>query len=424
MFDKDRENLPGEYQYAQEKIIRIKALILTNLFPKRENPNVGIFITKRLKEYKKLGVEFRAIPLAFEDSSKLAKFLRSVSGRIPEKPLEQSEGFFYEPVYVQRSLFNILIEKVQDKRKIVEKFTNLFVEKISKEIPKKYDVIHAHGMYLPAPSWIVAKKLSEIWKVPYVVNLHGSEVNIYMADKHIKNSCIDALESASKCIFVSKALLEKAKSFGYSGKNAVVIPNGYDPEIFKPMDKDTVRKELGIHREGQKYVGFVGNLIPIKRADKLGEIFSLIEKEIPETFFIVVGDGPLREKIEKETKDLNIIFTGRIPQTEVAKYMNAMDVMVLPSRNEGWPCVVLEAQVCGTCVIGIGSSNGGIPEAIDFEEYVVEEGENFEERFAGKIVEILKNGYDRDRLIQRARNFTWERTSQREIEVYYLCLST
>jgi glycosyltransferase involved in cell wall biosynthesis len=124
----------------------------------------------------------------------------------------------------------------------------------------------------------------------------------------------------------------------------------------------------------------------------------------------------LREKIEKETKGLNIIFTGRLPQKGVAKYMNAMDVMVLPSREEGFGAVVIEAQACGTCVIG--SSNGGIPEAIDFEEYVVKEGENFEERFARKVVDVLKKGYDRNRLIERAKGFTWEEIVRREIEIY------
>jgi glycosyltransferase involved in cell wall biosynthesis len=237
-----------------------------------------------------------------------------------------------------------------------------------------------------------------------------------------KERYIAILENASKCIFVSEALLEKAKSFGYSGQNAAVIPNGYDPEIFKPVDKDTVRKELGIYKKGAHYVGFVGNLIHIKRADKLPEIFGKIAKEFSNTRFLIVGDGVLRDKILKEMEGLDVVFAGRVPQVEVAKYMNAMDVMVLPSRNEGFGAVCIEAQACGTCVIG--SSNGGIPEAIGFDEYVVEEGENFEERFAKKVVDILKNGYDRDRLIQRARNFTWERTSQREIEVYYLCLST
>jgi glycosyltransferase involved in cell wall biosynthesis len=264
------------------------------------------------------------------------------------------------------------------------------------------------------PAGLIAKILAEKYRKPFIVTLHGSDVNILMPRR--REIYVSILESASATIFVSKALLEKAKSLGFSGKNAVVIPNGYDETIFKPMDKEAVRKELGIHREGYKYVGFVGNLIPIKRADKLGEIFRLIAKEIPETFFIVVGDGPLRKKIEKETKGLNIIFTGRLPQKDVAKYMNAMDVMVLPSRNEGWPCVVLEAQACGTCVIG--SSNGGIPEAIGFPEYVIEEGDQFEERFAKRVIEVLKEGYDVNRILERAKGFTWKEIVRREIDVY------
>jgi glycosyltransferase involved in cell wall biosynthesis len=165
-------------------------------------------------------------------------------------------------------------------------------------------------------------------------------------------------------------------------------------------------------------VGFVGNLIPIKRADKLPEIFRKIAKELPNTRFLIVGDGALRDKILKELEGLDVVFAGRVPQVKVAKYMNAMDVMVLPSRNEGWPCVVLEAQACGTCVVG--SSSGGIPEAIGFEEYVVKEGENFEERFARKVVDVLKKGYDRNRLIERAKGFTWEEIVKREIKIYSL----
>jgi glycosyltransferase involved in cell wall biosynthesis len=76
----------------------------------------------------------------------------------------------------------------------------------------------------------------------------------------------------------------------------------------------------------------------------------------------------------------------------------------------------LEAQACGTCVIG--SSNGGIPEAIGFEEYVVEEGKEFEKRFAKKVVEVLEKGYDRSILINRAKDFTWEEIVRREIKIY------
>jgi len=179
-----------------------------------------------------------------------------------------------------------------------------------------------------------------------------------------------------------------------------------------------VQQELGIYKENAKYVGYVGGLKYVKRSDKLPEIFYQIANKIPDTKFIIVGDGELRNEIEKETVKLklDILFTGNISQDKVAKYMNAMDVMILPSRNEGWPCVVLEAQACGTCVVG--SNNGGIPEAIGFDEHVVEDGEDFENRFAEKVVDVLNNGYDKQIFVERAKNFTWENIVKMEIEVY------
>jgi len=121
-------------------------------------------------------------------------------------------------------------------------------------------------MYNFIPSGLVAMKLSEKYGIPFLVTLHGSDINYRM--KWRKGLYLNVLENAAKCIFVSNGLLNRAKSYGYSGKNAIVIPNGYDSEIFRPMDKEQIRKELGIYKEGYKYVGYVGNLIYVKRADK------------------------------------------------------------------------------------------------------------------------------------------------------------
>lgn len=391
----------------------MKVLVITNLAPISSNLNSGIFIVRRLQEYKKFNVEFDAVSLFFEDSDSvllIKKLLKK--SPIQSKPVEKYENIQFKVVSIYKQLNSLLKEKLfgDDYYKTSEKYA-VEIEKMFKI--EDYDLIHAHGMY-GVPAGLIASILSEKYIKPFVVSLHGSDINIVMSKR--SKIYVKVLEKASANIFVSNALLEKAKSYGYSGKNAVVIPNGYDEEIFKSLDKESVRKELGICKEGYKYIGFVGNLVPIKRADKLGEIFNLIAKVYPNTYFIVVGDGPLREEIKKETEGLNIIFTGRLPQQEVAKWMNALDVMVLPSRNEGWPCVVLEAQACGTCVVG--SSNGGIPEAIGFPEYVVQEGENFEERFAKKVVEILEHGYDASKLIERSKEFTWKNIVAKEIEIY------
>lgn len=395
----------------------MKILFITNQAPRENKTFSGIFIVKRLQQLKRFDISYEAMSLVFADSKFVSAIKRLSKGDISE-PLEEFEGVRFRTGILEGNLSSLLKYRLQ--RDYYRSLVVSCASRIEQLVNiSSFDLIHAHGMY-DVPAGMVARVLAEKYQKPFIVTLHGSDVNILMSKR--KQEYSTALESASKVISVSNAVLEKAKTYGYSGKNAVVIPNGYDPEVFKPMDKEIVRKKLDIHNEGYKYAGFVGGLNPVKRADKLGEIFHLIAKEIVNTIFIVVGDGPLKEKIEKETKDLNVVFTGKLPQEEVASWMNAMDVMVLPSRSEGWPCVVLEAHACGTCVVG--SDNGGIPEAIGFPECVVPEGSQFDERFATKVVEILKDGYDRDRLIERAKNFTWEKILGREIETYYLCLST
>jgi len=392
----------------------MKVLILTNLFPYVGNELRGIFITNRLRHYNTFGIEYDTIALVNLDDVILRK-LKSLLKITSSNVLAEADLVKYNPIYIRRNVFDVLLEKLTISPRHVQK-AKRFVQKIERIFNiDEYDLIHAHGMYLVAAG-VVARLLAEKHGKPYIITAHGSDINILM--KRRKKEYINTLEKASKVIFVTNALLEKAKSYGYSGENAVVIPNGYDPTIFKPQDKNEVRKQLGIYAERCKYVGFVGNLIEIKRADKLIEIFERIRERVENVKFIVVGDGYLRKKMEQEAKErgLEVLFTGRLSQKEVALYMNAMDVMVLPSRKEGFGAVVIEAQACGTCVVG--SNNGGIPEAIGFKEYVVEEGKDFEVRFADKVVEVLKNGYDPDRLIQRTKEYTWEKIVEKEIKIY------
>ena len=66
----------------------------------------------------------------------------------------------------------------------------------------------------------------------------------------------------------------------------------------------------------------------------------------------------------------------------------------------------------------VGSSNGGIPEAIGDGGIAVEEGENFEKRFAEGVVELLKNPMERECLRKRALGFSWKNIVKQELKVY------
>jgi len=388
----------------------LKVLIIPTSIPREDNPSRGVFVVKRLQQYKKFGVDYTAVSFDFEDGP-LVSLARKLTKNTKSRLMHSYDGVEFKYVLLRRGLISIINQFLRPNgyKDVVAKFA----EKIGKIVNvDDFDVIHAHGMYA-IPAGEIARLLAEMYGKPYIVTLHGGDVNDVMP-KRIEY--VEILEKAAKVIFVSNAILQRAKSFGYSGKNAVVIPNGYDPEIFKPMNKVEVRKRLGIYKEGYKYVGFVGNLIETKRADKLGEIFHLIQKEFPKVYFIVVGDGYLKEKIQQETRDLEVLFTGRIEQKQVALYMNAMDVLILPSRNEGFGTVIIEAQACGTCVVG--SSNGGIPEAIGFEEYIVEECIEFEKRFAEKVVWSIKNGKEPTIFLNRVRNFQWRYVVEEEINIY------
>ncbi len=391
-------------------------LLVTNLFPFPGNKTSGIFITHRLQSFKRLGIDFVTYSLSAQDDVLMRVLLKMLGIKpviVPNAPLNV-DGVTYNYVTFNRKLFNMIYDEVLKGKKYL-KYSEKIVEQIWNENrEEKFDLIHAHGMYNFIPSGLVAMKLSEKYGIPFLVTLHGSDINYRM--KWRKGLYLNVLENAAKCIFVSNGLLNKAKSYGYSGKNAIVIPNGYDSEIFKPVDKEQIRKELGIYKDGYKYVGYVGNLIYVKRADKLPEIFKYIHREVPNTKFIVVGDGKYRKKLGKMTEGLDVHFTGMLPQTEVAKWMNAMDVMLLPSRNEGFPTVVNEAQGCGTSVVG--SSNGGIPEAIGNGGIVVEEGKDFEKRFAKAVMNLLENPINKDFIIEKAMHYSWENIVNLELNVY------
>ena len=390
-----------------------KFLIFTNLFPYFNDTQGGSFITNRLMIFKSLNIDFNVYAI-IPDDTYFVKLLKKYSGKkIFDNTKNNFElnGINYNYIKIHRNLLNVIKERTI-REKIFLQYSNHILKILYDQIKNQnYNLIIAHGMYDP-PAGLIAKIFSEKLNIPYIVNCQGSDINYKM--QLSPELYIDVFENAAKVVFVSNAILERAKDYGYSGNNAIVSPNGVDLDNFKLLDKNKIKIELGLKN---KVVGFVGNLLPVKRADKLPEIFYEINKQ-KEVDFLVVGDGPLKKEIEQRCKEknLNVLFTGKIPHDEIPKYMNAMDVMILPSRNEGFGAVVIEAQSCGVPVVG--SDNGGIPEAVGNGGIIVKEGDYFEKRFATAVIELLDNPIDSETLRQRSLSFSWQNIVNKELEIY------
>ena len=141
-----------------------------------------------------------------------------------------------------------------------------------------------------------------------------------------------------------------------------------------------------------------------------GEIPSEKIYEDEDTLTLLAGDGELFDKMNKLAKELNlknVVFLKNQPHDILRKLYSIADVSLIPSRNEAFGLVVIEALACGAPVIGTNS--GGIPDIITKEVGMLIEEENYEE-LANKIKDILNQKVEFDR--NTCSNYAKEKYSQ------------
>ena len=113
-------------------------------------------------------------------------------------------------------------------------------------------------------------------------------------------------------------------------------------------------------------LGIVSRLEPIKGMDLVVPAFAEVLKRFPEVRLLVVGDGSLRATMEQQAAELGcadrITWVGRQPQEDLAQWYGQMDIVLMPSRSEGFGLTAIEAMANG-CVM-VASNVGGLPEVV------------------------------------------------------------
>ncbi|MGD7024737.1 glycosyltransferase [Rossellomorea vietnamensis] len=284
-----------------------KVLVISNMFPSEFSKSFGIFVKNQVDEIRKNNIEVDVIAISDYKMNKLS---------------------------------------------VIRKYFRWILSFISNLVFKghKYDVIHAHYVF---PSGILALIYKIIYRKKVVITAHGGDINDMASRSRINNFFTKIiLEKCDHIIAVSddlkKTILLK---YHISSQKITVLSMGVNRSIFYPKDTPIKSKIL-----------FVGNVIRSKGVKEL--IDAIKQERFDGLDFLLIGekkDSRFFNEIENEIKVnnlSNIKFMDTMPQDKVATYMNESVALILPSYNEGFGLVALEAMSCNTLVIG--SEVGGL----------------------------------------------------------------
>ena len=144
----------------------------------------------------------------------------------------------------------------------------------------------------------------------------------------------------------------------HSFKNVEVLGRGVDGQLFNPAHRDEgLREEWGASKEDPVYL-IVGRVAPEKNLEFGLEAFQKVVADFPQAKCVVVGDGPLKSKLEE--KHGNVIFSGVKSGRELGRYYASADVLLFPSETETFGNVLLEGMASGLITLSYDYAASGI----------------------------------------------------------------
>jgi L-malate glycosyltransferase len=219
------------------------------------------------------------------------------------------------------------------------------------------DLVHAHVYGAAVPGALLAGRC----RVPLVITEHFSGVAQRSLSRVEARKARYAYNRAARILPVSRFLQDAIRSYGVGGPFEVV-PNVVDTSVFFPPDE---KPKL----EAKRRLLFVGNLEPrhYKGFPTLLPALAGLRERRQDWRLDVIGDGPELIQHKRSAAEIGLgeylTFHGSRPKPEVAQAMREADLLVLPSRFDNSPCVIVEALVSGLPVVS--TTVGGIPELVD-----------------------------------------------------------
>jgi glycosyltransferase involved in cell wall biosynthesis len=278
-----------------------------------------------------------------------------------------------------------------------------------------------------------AIECQHIWIMDYVLGkkgydyisvAHHSDQLGFRYDRRMRKYARRAARHASYIFAISESVREEVlELYPVDPERVVVLPNGYDQEVFtrKAVDRGGLldRFDLGRHRN-TPIITFAGKISRTKGIDYLLRANRLIQRQ-REVAVVVFGAGDLEDVmsgIPERAYDMkNVIMMGHQTPEVLAAFHNIARLSVLPSRSEGFGIAALEAMGCGIPMVA--TRTGGLARLVvgslvpigDYRELA---------RQILKILSLPKKEHQKlcDQAYKRAHEYSWKRIVKQRLKIY------
>ena len=392
----------------------MKILVLSHMYPSSFNPVAGIFVHEQVKELTRQGQDVRVIsPVPW------APWFLGFKKKWRE----------YRKIKRQEVINNI---KVYHPRFITFPRAFLFsltghtywwgvrkqVKRISADFP--FDLIYAHVALPDGWGGMVVKK---IYGKPFLVTVHGLDVR----PKIYKNKkCYQRIEKIFKEADAILANSDRtanliAEIYGENLETKIkIVYNGVSLEDVYQESSPIKRKY-----DSKKIILSVGNLVKLKGINYLIQALPKIIEKVPNLVCLIIGKGEEKENLKRLVEKFNlenyVEFLGPKPHKEVFEYMSMADVFVLPSINEAFGVVYIEAMAHKVPVIGCLGQ--GIEDIVENEKSGILVRPKNVEDLENALVKLLTDEDFAHTVGQAGRKiveekFTWGNSVRELMEVY------
>lgn len=380
---------------------RILVLATGNIYERRGLFNAVIGRTKHLKEICDYEVDMLLLSTY---KPWIVRILRHTQKYA--RPNEwEIEGVHIRIDWFRFSLFDYVMNVILHKGVFFKKLHN---RKLLRKL-NGYDFIIAHS----SECGEMAKITKEIYGTPYSVTWHGSDIHsVPFKNPSAFNITKAIIEDADVNFFVSKALLNTSERITTKGKKQVLY-NGCNKTFRRYSDEERLELRKKYNVEGKKVVVFAGNFFAVKNILTIPLIFRSIVNKMENVECWMIGGGKYFSQVKKMVKDLPVRMWGNQEPEVMPDFLNATDVLILPSINEGLPLSVIEGLASGCNVVG--SLAGGIPEVIGEDNCVDLNDPQFVDKFADKVVAYLQAVPHIEQPLKP--EFDWNITAKHELDV-------